>query len=390
MNKKGFTLLELLIAIGVLATVATVAVLVVNPAELLKESRDGKRVVEIQTASLSLAVAKSANMAMGSANVIYVSIPDTSATCANLGLPTPPLGWTYSCKTSANYLKVDGTGWIPVNLASAGYAQGALPVDPKNTVNGGLYYIYVANGDYAISVGLESGKYFKQSGVTDGGFDPSRIEEGSKLVLLAEAAGLIGYWPFDENSGTTATDVSGKGHNATFYTGSPAWTTGKLGSAINFNGSSALRAVGVTGGGTFPVGHTMAAWVNPSAVAPNTNIFESTGGIFYLSLHASGNRAFHSANIAGQRTINGTTLMSTGNWYFVVGTYDNANLKVYVNGVLDGTVAVTGADVSADPYFCIGANSCNSYWTTGKVDDVRIYSRPLSADEILAMYKAGK
>ena len=59
------------------------------------------------------------------------------------------------------------------------------------------------------------------------------------LALTSTAdADLVGWWRFDEGSGTTASDSSGKGNDASFES-SPAWVEdGKFGKALKFDGSS--------------------------------------------------------------------------------------------------------------------------------------------------------
>lgn len=57
----------------------------------------------------------------------------------------------------------------------------------------------------------------------------------SSVATLAQPMqGMIGYWNFDEGSGTVAHDTSGNGYNGT-VTGA-TWTTGKINSALSFNG----------------------------------------------------------------------------------------------------------------------------------------------------------
>src|SRR3989338_1965645 len=52
----------------------------------------------------------------------------------------------------------------------------------------------------------------------------------------AQTSGLVGYWTFDEGAGTTANDSSGNNNTGTLTNG-PTWTTGKIGQALNFDGS---------------------------------------------------------------------------------------------------------------------------------------------------------
>jgi hypothetical protein len=129
------------------------------------------------------------------------------------------------------------------------------------------------------------------------------------------------------------------------------------------------------------------AWFKPNILAAGTNIFLSFT-LPYLSFHSSGNQAFHSSLIGGiQRNIQGPTVVTPGNWYLVTGTYDGSSLKVYLNGNLDSSLAVSGIGAVTSNTLCVGAHTCNSYWTNGAVDDVRIYNRALSAAEIQRIYR---
>jgi len=96
MKSKGFTLVEMLIVIGVLAVLVTVVVTVLNPIEFLKKGRDSRRMIDLQSLNKALTFAEFDNVSTGTSSVVYVSIPDTSATCANLGLPALPGGWSYN------------------------------------------------------------------------------------------------------------------------------------------------------------------------------------------------------------------------------------------------------------------------------------------------------
>jgi len=171
-NIKSFTLVELLIVIAILAVLAAAVVIVLNPAELLAQARDGQRSSDMKTVSdaLSLFVIDNPSASLGATQKVYISIPDTSATCTNIaGLPALPAGWTYNCVTSASLKNIDSTGWIPLNLSSinGGSPIPHLPTDPQNTIRSFYSYVAGANANYAVSANIESvrQKQSNQSGI---------------------------------------------------------------------------------------------------------------------------------------------------------------------------------------------------------------------------------
>jgi type II secretory pathway pseudopilin PulG len=181
-------LTELLIVIGILAVLVAAVVVALNPAQLLAQARDAKRLADTVALNKAMGVIQAIQppVFLGTASTVYVSIPDTSATCANLGLPSLPSGWVYSCVSPINLQKSDGTGWIPVNFNVAGGALlPTLPTDPVNATTNNTFYAYTpqTNGIWEISVPLESSKYLPQ-GSTDGGTNSVRYENGTNLTLL--------------------------------------------------------------------------------------------------------------------------------------------------------------------------------------------------------------
>lgn len=170
-SRLSFTLIELLIVIAVIAVLATVVILVINPAELLKESRDANRLSDMKTLDQAIELySEDVGTGMGTSSVLYLSVPDPTATtsagsdCSGLGLSSSslPSGWAWHCAGPSYYKKVDGTGWIPIDFQSASFGSslGTEPVDPTNSTSSGLYYAYVASGtNFELTALMESGKY---------------------------------------------------------------------------------------------------------------------------------------------------------------------------------------------------------------------------------------
>jgi multidrug efflux pump subunit AcrA (membrane-fusion protein) len=86
----------------------------------------------------------------------------------------------------------------------------------------------------------------------------------------------------------------------------------------------------------------------------------------------------------------GNTVLSANTWYSSCGTYDGSNVRVFVNGVEDGTAGtLTGTMPNNGSNLTIGRRDDGSYFP-GKIDDVRIYNRALSAAEVFQLYNLGK
>jgi prepilin-type N-terminal cleavage/methylation domain-containing protein len=182
--QKGFTLIELLIVIAILAVLSVAVVVVLNPAELLRQARDTTRLADIDAVNRSLTLFLT--------DVSTTTWPATGTRCTS-GTTNPQSG---ACTASAA-TAVNGTGWVPVTFTaiSIGSPLPRLPLDPVNddtatacagTVDG-CYYAFESNGTYGkykLFVNLESTKYSPQeTNAKDGGNVNDWFELGSDLSL---------------------------------------------------------------------------------------------------------------------------------------------------------------------------------------------------------------
>lgn len=178
-TKKGFTLVELLVVIAIIGVLAAVVVLVINPIELTKRSRDAARLTDL--ANLQQAINVAAQEATGSSAAILCS-PD--------GLTLPCTGQSNVGGQAAR--AADGTGWVKVDLSSQNSVSvPTLPVDPTNSVAN--HYTYCSDGNaWEIATALESVQQGGKMG-SDGGSDPVLYEVGSDLTLIQPSGGDCVY-----------------------------------------------------------------------------------------------------------------------------------------------------------------------------------------------------
>ena len=212
-KRKAFTLLELLIVIGILAILSTTVMIVINPADLLARARDSNRISDLSTvnSAINAFVVFYDSPSLGSVNTVYVSLPSDQSNCSDLNLPALPSGWSYHCVTQANLRKVDGNGWIPIDFTQMdiGSPISHLPVDPKNTYTQDLsqsndfFLTYAVNSSkqWELNTKTESAKFgfVDRDGfpivnaatipINDGG-DNGLYEIGSNLTIIPDSGGL--------------------------------------------------------------------------------------------------------------------------------------------------------------------------------------------------------
>lgn len=193
--------------------------------------------------------------------------------------------------------------------------------------------------------------------------------------------GLVGLWSFDgkDMNGTTAYDRSGSGNNGTLTNG-PVTTVGKIGQSLSFDGVNDYVAFTSPVAGT-PSQVTVGAWIYTSS-PPTFKVAVSVGSSIWIGTY-NNKWAFITANGQLITSLNN----ATAGWHYIAGVYDSSTAHLYVDGI--EVTSSTRTIGSASGASRIGDFSGTGFSFPGKIDEVRIYNRALSASEIKSLYNRG-
>ncbi len=201
--------------------------------------------------------------------------------------------------------------------------------------------------------------------------------------------GLVGYWSMDQESGNQVRDQSDSGHDGQLV-GGPIWSEGHSGNALLFDGRQSHVSVEPAAGLNKLNQLTLSGWVKLAPASCPCSIFdksESEYDGFGMSVDASGrvrvtlNDTFLTSN----------RLVADGRWRHLVAVYDGQDLKLFVDGTEDRWDWMNAGGLETLSPLKIGApRSGRKGYLTGSLDELRIYDRPLSDEEIEQLASGAK
>jgi glucose/arabinose dehydrogenase len=221
------------------------------------------------------------------------------------------------------------------------------------------------------------------------------VSGASSVVVEAAVptSGLVGYWSFDEGSGSTAGDGSGNGHAGTLTYG-PTWAGAaecKLGACLSFDGAddyvkvldaTALRLTGDV---------SVSAWINPTGLGGKRSVVSKRyefelGPVSESSPH--GLQASYKDPDGTPRSNPLTPSTTLNVWQHVVLVRDSSTHQVtgYSNGAVSATSGYSTEPGTSSYNLNIGRNPDSSQQFKGLIDEVRVYDRALTAAEVQELY----
>lgn len=214
-------------------------------------------------------------------------------------------------------------------------------------------------------------------------------ENTANSAPVADAStlnGLVAYWPFDEGQGGSAANALGR--NGDLFGDGPiggakiadaAWTEGKFGGAVRFEGKGPGIAVAPMAALDCEHEVSVAAWIKPAETAAEGMIWNCERG-YRLALLSGSTRLRFMMGLDGKWAIGawlaGKKALERERWYHVAGVYDGKERRIYIDGELDAREAITGT-IARGGAITIGKDFA------GTIDELKVWNRAISEAEVI-------
>jgi len=278
---------------------------------------------------------------------------------------------------------------VPVAVATANPVTGLAPLDVSFSSAGSfdyagapLAYLWTF-GDGGTSTAPNVTHTYTSLGTFVARLSVSDINTTamSSDLQISVNSSLVAAYGFEEGQGATAADSTSNNNTGTLIN-NPVWTDlGKFGKAIEFNGTNSYVSIAHSASINLTTGITVMAWCYPNRIMESTSSVVSKGtDVFWLGARATPNRPRFSAG----NGVNGAAELPLHEWTHLAGSYDGANVRLYVNGTLVSSQSRTGLLQTASSNLGIGGDPISGQYWAGRIDEIRVYNRALGSGEIQA------
>jgi fibronectin type 3 domain-containing protein len=221
---------------------------------------------------------------------------------------------------------------------------------------------------------------------TDGAGNLGPYSNSASATTGGTVPELVAAYSFNEGSGVTAIDTSGKGNDGAI--GAATWTTaGKFGGALSFNGNARV-IVPDSPSLHLTTGLTLEAWVNPTLInSAWRDVVYKGDDAYYLeaSTLTNGRPAAGVTLVStGHSNTYGPTALPQGSWTHLAQTYDGTTVRLYVNGVQVASTVLGGSVITSTNPLEIGGDGIYGQYFQGLIDEVRVYNVARTPSQIQA------
>ena len=220
-------------------------------------------------------------------------------------------------------------------------------------------------------------------------FSPFVAVTGTEGIAMPHVpAGLVGYWKFDENAGTTAYDFSGNNSTGTVSGNVSATSSCTIGGCFSFGGTNG--SVDIPYNANLPTSGdlTFAAWVKTTNSDAGGLVSQGDGNdhtsAYQIRYGGAANTYFALGSGASATYVYLDPPVNT--WSHVLVTVQGTSIQAYVNGVQAGSATFSGTRQSPNTPLHLGRRS-DGYYFAGLIDDARVYNRALTSDEVTTLYR---
>lgn len=212
-------------------------------------------------------------------------------------------------------------------------------------------------------------------------------------------ANTVGLWHMDEISGSGAYIQSATGNNNGTPTGTTYTSSGKLGGARSFNGSSdyvvATRNTSLNS--TFDGSYTLSMWFNSSSTVSIKRMWgmlDASSGyhIAMLNYPSVGKIKFYAGTGTDANALDTTrSNLNDGQWHYVVFQIDGTTQRIYVDGILDASKTRVAGTASDENFYIGKSNNATTAAEhfAGTMDEIRVDNVARTADQIRQAYEIG-
>jgi hypothetical protein len=269
------------------------------------------------------------------------------------------LSWTagYSSKLHTVYF---GENFDDVNNAAGGLPQGAATYTLGTLEMDKTYYWRVDEFD---AVATHKGDVWSFNTLP---------------IIAITDPNLIGWWKFDEGSGSTTLDFSGHGNDGKLG-GNPQWVDGIMGGALNLRGSDYVSIDGVVDDITSN-DITLSAWIKTTQTGEGNVFASNSGGSHVLQFGIDNGNVW----VDDGPDINFPPAVNDDQWHMITFVMSGSRIYVYTDGVQVGRIT-TSIDITTETRWSIGQEwdpPDPSDLYVGMVDDARFYDVALTAEQV--------